>query len=425
MSLLHANGKVQWLNADPIGTQYTISGLSFRPKAIRVWAVGIQRTTDGASTTQHANQIVGFCNEVLTQRSVAAFDQDAQATSDTGAIARNDCIACTCNGSGTSGGQLRVDSIGSDGFVFEIDVTTISANLTIFWDAWGGDDPIDVVIGDFTASGSIGTVDYTATGMIADAYDNQVLMLAGCHSTAAMNTGTNIDAGFWTGFATVGGQCVLCGNADDASGGSSDTDHYYQGGECIAIIPVGGGANTTSRASFVKWNTNGFRLDWFEAGTSGQQNIFMAIRGGSWKAGETTINTSTIGNVRTVGGLGFLPVGGLLLGGTGQALPAGQTASIDILSMGSFSGLSSSQTACQRSENTATPTLINQWVEFDEALVKATSVPDVDYALDIDALNFESFRLIITQTIGATIQWVGYLAFGDKPAANLMGQVWV
>jgi len=427
MALSHANGKVQWLNAHSIGTQYTISGLSFQPKAIRVWALGFQLSTDGAVTTQHANRVVGFCDGALQQRSIAAFDQDAVATSATGVIARNNCIACTTNGSGATGGILRVHQVNSDGFILEVDATTLSADITILWDVWGGSDITQVVIGDFTASGATGDVDYSAAGMTAGATD-QILMLAGCHSTAAMNTGTNTDAGFWTGFAKNGSQqLVYCGNSDDASGGTADTDAYYQGGECLAIIPVGGAATTANRATFSQWNTDGFRLNWLQATTSGQQNIFMAIKGGSWAAGELSINGAVLDATTTVSGLGFTPVGGLLLSGIGQALTVGDTIGTDIVSMGSFSGLSSSHTGSQRSE-LSNPTQIIQYAEFDEALVKVRSDAAVDYALEIDNLASGSFRLIVTQTIGtASNQWVGFMVFGDAPASNeaLMGQVWM
>lgn len=426
MSLLHKNGRVQWLNADGIGTQYTVSGLGFRPQAIRVWAFGGQTAVDALISTAHANLIVGFCNGALEQRSVSSFDQDAKAAPTAcGTIARNDCVACTTNGAAAAGGILRVQSINDDGFVLVVDATTLSADLTIFYDVWGGSEITAVVIGDLVLPAATGLVDYTAAGMI-DGGPDQVLMLAGCQSTAAMNTGTDTDAQIWIGFAKdFGQQCVLCGNSDDNSSPSSDTDSCYQGGECINTIPVGGAAVTEYRASFSKWNTDGFKLNWLQAGAGGPRTIFMAIKGGGWAVGELDINNATIGNSRTVNGIPFRPVGGILLSGIGQKIDLGTTSTISILCQGSFSGLASSQACGFRSVTAVTPTQVYFSYEFDEALVKVTAVPDVDWALDIDTILDTGFKLAITQTIGSgTPQWVGYMVFGSALERPLMGQVW-
>lgn len=419
MSLRHANGKIQWLNADPIATQYTINSLNFKPKAIRVYAVGIQSSVDAATSTQNANLIGGFCDSALNQRSVSAFERDnIAAPSECGCIARNDCIACTTNNTGAQGGILRVDSITDTGFVLEIDATTLSADVTILWDVWGGEDISVVTVGDFTAAASTGEVDYACTGMVPG-NPNQILMLAGCHSTAAMNTGTNTDAGFWTGFAHAsGGQCVACTNSDDASNPSVDPDSYVRSDECIAAITVGGG-DTASRAKFVRWNTDQFRLNWTQAATSGQQNIFMAIKGGSWAAGGNEIVTTT-GNVRTLS-TGFRPVGGLLLAGLGGEQDSGLSIGTAIISQGSFSGTTSSQSAAYRSAPAVTPTEVVMAVEYDEALAKVRADETLDWAIDVDAIQDDAVRLIVTQNIGENPAWLGWVAFGNQQY-KLLGQ---
>src|SRR5262245_15966699 len=116
MALEFAHGAIQWLAADAATTTYTVSGLSFQPKALRFYWVGLQSSTDAVSQTVNERRGIGFAVDTSNRRSIGTFNQDTAASANCGAAARNDCVACTTDGAGASDGRLDLNAINSDGF---------------------------------------------------------------------------------------------------------------------------------------------------------------------------------------------------------------------------------------------------------------------------------------------------------------------
>jgi hypothetical protein len=240
VALSYAHGAVQWLSADAVNTTYPVTGLSFQPKAIRFYWVGLQSATDAVSDAVSSRRGVGFAVSTSSRRAIGTFSQDTPTAANCGDAARNDCVACTTDGAGASDGRLDISAIASDGFTLIVD-DAAPANVTVFWEAWGGTGITVAVIGDIAEPASNGTQNYTVTGFTSDGA-NQVVMFAGCQSTAALNTDAADDAGLHVGFATGTAstdQITVVGNADDASP-TMDTDGYCQTGQCISMVPIGG-----------------------------------------------------------------------------------------------------------------------------------------------------------------------------------------
>lgn len=398
---------VQWLAADGVATEYTIGSLGFTPKAVMAWCMGLQSSTDAASNSVDARVAIGFAESGGTRRSATIYSQDTADPSNCGAGARNDCIVAVCDGAAAFTGMLDI-AFDSDGIRLIVDDAT-PANLTVFVMIWGGD--ITPVVGDIAEPAATGNVDYTATGMVAGASD-QVLLLAGCQSTAALNTAAATDAGIFFGAAhNSSEQHVSAANDDDASA-TMDTDHYNVSGECLAQIVLGGGS-PNARAAFVQWNTDGFRLNWLARATTNRRSIFMAIKGGQWAVGELTIDVQTVNNTATVSGLAFQPLGICVVTGSGAEETAGSSGVLAALSIGCGTSPSDRRWQGYRSNNSAAACEIQNAVRYESVVGMLNNSAATRTRQDIDAINSDGFRLIVDQANAADVTnwWDGYIAF--------------
>jgi len=416
MALGFAHGAVQWLAADAATTVYTVSGLSFQPKALRFYWVGIGSATDAATETVHQRRGMGFATGTASRRSVGTQDQDATGNATCTSGFREDAVAFTVTSTPAFDGLLDLNSITADGFTLIVD-DAAPADITVFWEAWGGTDitvAVDLSIAEPAATGN---VDYTVTGFEATDSDDQVVMFAGVQSTAAAGTAQRNDSGFMVGFASggaAGENVVATGNVDDGFG-TADADRYGLDSECLAMITVAGG-NPSARAQLTQFNTNGFRLNWIARATTNRRYIALAIKGGSWRVGSYTLNDGTVGNTVTVSGLPFAPVGISLLGiGLSESTP-GTSSGGDMILLGTGSSTTSRRSQSCFSEDGPTTMEVNLAVEYDQVLNAAGATGSVFLAHDIDAMLSDGFRIIV-DVASASTRWYGYHAFGDAPIA--------
>lgn len=414
MALQYAHGAVQWLAADPATTKYSITGLGFTTKAIRCYWTGIQSATDATSSTSHIRRGIGFAVSPSARRCVQATSLDNAATSDCTSSAFDNRIASVLNAAQNATGALDLDAINSDGFDLIVDVAT-GIDVTVFWEAWGGDDITVAVVGDAPEPAAIGNQDYTVTGFVAGAID-QVVMFAGVYSTAALNSTVGSDSSFCIGFATSGDAAdnISCGGSSDDGSPAMDTEGWGLDGECLSKTIAGGGS-VNARAQLTQFNTDGFRLNWISRAVSDRRNIWMAIKGGNWKAGSYVIDSGTIGNTQTVSGLSFQPIGGCLMGRAGSETAAGVVADHDRVALGSFSSSTSRRSMSWWDAHATASSIseINLGIEYDQALdFVGTSGP----TFDISAINSDGFTTIVDDgSNGSATEWHGYLTFGSVP----------
>ena len=441
MALAFAHGAVQWLSAHAAATEYAVTGLGFAPKALRFYWFGIQSAVDSSSKLgspqpePSERRGVGFAaGDVgsptdITRRAVSSFSQNRATTSNCDTSASDDAVAVTTDGAGARDGLLDIIDINADGFTLRVD-DAAPADITVFWEAWGGSDIEAVTVGDIAAPGSATTQDVAASGFELDASD-QAVMFAGVQSTAALNSGLASDSGLSIGFATCRGgspsefdQVVVCGNADDSSG-TMDTDGYCQTGDSIAMVVVAGGTTLNSRAQVIGFYEGGFRLNWTTSSVANQRHVFMAVKGGGWRAGAYTINGSSASATATVSGIAFAPVGLSLIGRMSAQQSAGATATNDRIGMGS--GISTaSRRAMSAWDETATASSaanIHQSIEYDSVLTFAANTGLTAATYDIDAMNSDGFRIIVDTAGGVSSEWQGYLAFGDAPLVGITGDL--
>jgi hypothetical protein len=418
MALNYQIGAVQWLSANVAGTTYAVTGLGFAPKALKFYCIGLQSTTNTTSAnTIHERNCIGFAVSPTSRRAVACFGIPNAASANCGSVLVNDCAVTTVDEVGAIIGKLDINSFDSNGFTLIVDATP-PANLTVFWEAWGGSDITVAEVGDIAEPAATGTVNYTVTGFTADGA-NQVVMFAGCQSTAAAGTGQATDSGLCVGVATSTAetnQWVSTYNSDDGSA-SSDTDWNQNKGNVLQKITIGGG-NVNSYASLSAWGTNLFTLNWGARATTNRRNIFLAIKGGQWSANNVNISNNTIGNTATVSGLPFTPLGGSVVyfGGSANAPPPGISGTNAYYSCGMFTSTTNRQCVYQNQPDGQANMVINLGLAYN-AVGAVTAGSGL---LDIDQFISGGFIFIIDAN-----SWfsgsgdIMYLTFGSQTPARI------
>jgi hypothetical protein len=415
MALAFAHGAIQWLAADAATTVYTVSGLSFQPKALRCYWNGEGSTVDAVAETGNMHRGVGFATSTSNRRAIGTFSQDTPTTSNCGSVAADDCVVGTTDGAAGRGAELDINSFTSDGFTLIVD-DQIANDLTVFWEAWGGSDITVAVCGDIAEPATAVATDYTVTGFTSGATD-QVVMLAGCQSTAAVNTAfseaSTLSVGFASGTADADNITVV-GQSDDGVG-TMDTDGACYTGECHGMITPGGDVVKDARAKLTAFGTNLFTLTWAERAITNRRSAFLAIKGGSWKAGSYTIAGDTLNATATVGSLAFAPIGLSLIGRMTAVQASDVTTAQDRIGLGTGSSTSSRRSMGVLDEDATLVAEVNYAIQYDQVLSFPSTTGTLQAAYDIDLMDATSFRIIVDVAGGVASEWQGYLTFGSAP----------
>jgi hypothetical protein len=416
MPLNFAHGSVDWLTTDILNATKVVTGLGFTPKALRFYWVGLRSAspTNGVSGAVNERRGVGFAVSNASRRCVGTFSLDNDnGGAQCGSVAMNTCIAVTVTAAGAVDGQLDLSSLDADGFTLIVDDVT-PANITVFWEAWGGSDITSAVVGDIAEPAATGTQNYTVSGFTSNGL-NQCVMFAGVQSVNAVNTGQGQDSGLCVGFASStasANNVVVVGNSDVGSD-STDTDGYCQQGECLAQIVIAGG-NPDARANLSAWGTDLFTLNWTNRATTNRRNIFLAIKGGSWTASSYTIAGNTLNSTTTVSELPFFLRGISLIGRMTAQNTAGTSTAQDRIGFGSGLSTASRNSAGIIDANNQDPTEIGTIVQYSSVLSFPTSAGAVTATYDINAFNLNEFQIIVDTAGGVASEFHGYLAFGDQ-----------
>ena len=433
MALEYAHGAVQWLSTDGASTTYTISGLAFQPKAIKFFWNGLQSSVDATSTTLSQHRGIGFAVSTSSRCCIASYSEDA---STDGAhcvsLAADDCVVGSISSSGSPrtasrDGELDLNSIETDGFVLIVDDPT-PVSLTVFWEAWGGTDITVAVIGQASEPAATGTVDYTVTGFDNNALGDQVVMVIGSTSSAAVNTASITDSGIEHGFATSTdlSQNVNFTVASDEASVTTDTNRWAGDKHFFAQMSRGGGS-INGVAVMSAFATDKFTLNWTSVGTANRRNFWLAIKGGRWRAGSIVHNARIASATSTVAGLPFTPVGVDLFGvgywnlnGYGELAP-------DVYTIGCASSTSSRRSLAGYDQSAVTTSNTALALNYSSCACIINASGTVTVAIDINQMTNDGFELI-TDTATSTEHWnmwFGYLSFGSvPPSAEQEGYRW-
>lgn len=408
MALEYAFGSIVVTGADAVGTIYTVSGLSFQPKAL-VFVSGTPNTAvDAGSATESAKRAVGFATSTTNRACVATRANDNAGTAVCTSGHTEGAVAMTLNAT-TPGVSAAVDlnSITSDGFTLIVDDNGDS--WTIFWQAWGGSDITNAeVVTTISEPAANGAVDYTLSG----SFQPDVVFLAGTNATTSDSYAAR-DSAIYYGVATdtaSAQQICLVANSDHGSN-TMDTDGWGGDGMCGGLVTDGGG-NLNATATLSAFNADGFELTWVRAVTN-RKSIALAIKGGSWQAGGMTIAGNSASATSSVSGLAFTPKGISLMSRMAVEQSGTTTSTEDRFGVGQGTSTTSRQSWGQQdTDNIGTSETRNR-VEFDQVLCWPSSTGTLLTAHDISAMASDGFTLIVDTAGGVADEWIGYLTFGD------------
>lgn len=413
MALLFHHGVVQWLTSNALNTTISVTGLGFTPKALRFYWVGIQSNppTNAASQVLSERRGIGFAVSPTSRRTVGTFNQDGAGSANCGSVEANNSVVITVDGNGTVDGRLDINSFDSDGFTLIVDDVT-PANISVFYEAWGGDDITVAEVGDIGEPAATGNQTYTVNGFTSDG-QNQVIMFAGIQSSAAINTGQAQDSGICVGFASSTNprnNITICGNSDDGSN-TMDTDGYVITGECLSMV-IRAGGNISARARLDSWGTNSFTLNWLQRATTGRGYIYLAIKGGSWEANGVTIDGSVLNSTVRTGPLPFSPVGITAFTRNAGLNSPGTTFAQDIMAWGSGKSITSRNSVGCFDENGTANVEINLTISYDSLLEMPSGTGTSSTTFDINNFGLNSIEFITEVAGGSSVAFIGYLVFG-------------
>ena len=261
-------------------------------------------------------------------------------------------------------------------------------------------------------------------------------MLAGIQAINNADAIQQQDSGLYMGFATstsTSNNIVLVGNSDDASS-TMDTDGYNYTGQCLAMIVIGGG-NPSARASLSAFGANAFTLNWLERTTTNRRSIYMAIKGGLWNAGSTTIAGNSINARTTISGFPYRIRGGCFMGAMKTQSTQDTSTTQDRISYGSFrKGIGAEIGAdtdyyCLYITNTDFNSLANSdtVIGYGETgtLAYLDNTASIITRYDIFSAGGNSVTIENVLAGGVDSEWIGYLIFGDNTNMTSVGHPFI
>lgn len=327
------------------GTTYSVTGLGFQPRIVVFAMSGNASATNntGDAGDRHANKLFGVALSATERACVATQTVNDAATMATDHIERTDaCVATiTHAASAAVDGLADLQSMDADGFTLVIDQQFSTAERVVWW-ALGGAGITDAALVSFTEPGSTGNQGVTGAGFQPDA-----VILFGCDSTAANTLAGDSQLMVGIGVAPGGtvAQAVVAGKDDDARG-DSVTGHYTRADTILAGFeatgPLSAAVAVDARASLASLDADGFTLTWAEQTARARRYWALAIKGGTWHVGSTTLpNGLAVGGTHAATGVPFTASSGFLLGANDVESTVDTETRNDVVSVGFFAGTAS------------------------------------------------------------------------------------
>lgn len=394
-----------------VGTTFARSGYGFQPKALIVWTMGRDGTTDGVGTA-NSRRSMGFGVSTSSRCSVFTQSQDnvGDSAADTGY--RTDCIIGTLTTAGAVDGLLDISSVDADGVTFVVD-DQFGSHITIFVLALGGSDITDAYVGNFQYNSSSASHNITAPGFQPDC----AFFLSGSWSDA-------IPAAFgWSQFsfgAAAGAtptNAVLWGGAEDAAP-TMDTAGYCKTGECA--VGVNSDVGTLDiRAYISAWLSTGFTVSYNEQGLGGSGNyyvFYLALKGGQYYLGDLLTQTDTTTDI-VESGVGFQPTAVLFASACRAQSTADTCTAQDEMSIGAATSTSARHATAMIDEDAGTTSDITTANEFDAVYINLSTSNTRDGLMDVKSFDSGGFTCIMDDA-DPSQAFVWYVAFGSTSGGD-------
>jgi hypothetical protein len=309
---------------------------------------------------------------------------------------------------------IKVDAdlvtLDADGFTLNWTTADASNAYIIHYIALGGSSMTNALVSDFTPVTTAGAQAVTGVGFQPDCllfFGSRLTVAAGLPATGFS------DFSFALG-ATSGVAASIGMGGSEKSGANPVSEASFQVASAYATTTDTAAKYNMSLTSF---DADGFTVN-FAAGieTTAMRIFYVALKGGSYKAGVETQGTST--GTKATTGVGFKP-SGLLLFGTNRAHATATDVTQMKMSIGATDGTNQGAVWWSATDNVAT-TDSNMANLSSVALRHASNTATTDAEAAISSMDSDGFTLNWT-TADATAREFGYLAFGPAPSGVVSG----
>jgi hypothetical protein len=378
-----------------------VTGVGFQPKAI-VFFMN-QLTADGSAV--NAYRSIGFAVSSTQRGTVCLVSLDAQATSDSYKGSSTTRCIRLLDTAGTV--VLSVDFVSMDADGFTISVATSDATAYIVnYLALGGADLTDAFVGSFATGGATGDVAVTGVGFMPDA-----ILTIGAGLAPGVNAAQTL------GLAAASTSAAMANRSRDGQA-TMDSASFVKSGDVYALIT--GAADTLYHEATLKsMDADGFTVTFGINGGSSYTVVFLALKGGQYKAGVDTQATSATTKGTT--GVGFTPAALLLMSVNLAASTAVQAGCRSTL--GIASGITAQATLwCGDSDNVP-DSLVDSDLDRGNVIEMMTEgTPTLDAEAHLESFDSDGFTLHWT-TADAVAREFAYLAVGSVPPVAGTGAV--
>jgi hypothetical protein len=333
---------------------------------------------------------------------------DAAATETGGTIINTKGAFCETDAARNELGYFTLVSFDTDGFTVN-PTNAFPTDQTVGYLALGGSDITNVDVEWWDELGTTG---------------NQSRADAGFQPTCMLVFGSEADSPAEAGDTEINATMSI-GAADGTrqgwSGVASDngvtTIEQWRAGN-TSRMRGNWDANPTSTVidefSYVSFDTNGFTINWnASAGSTGTQQMYVAIKGIQCYVGDITTATGT-GDL-TAETVGFEPKAGLIWSHGAAATATATSVDNYMLTVGAFTSTSNRIAFGVESDSDPDPTQVSSAIRFDAVYVNQTT-DAVAGLMDISAISSTGFTPAMDDGDPAAAH-VNYIVFGAAPAA--------
>lgn len=378
---------------------------SLRSKLLMILSSG--QTTNGAAAS--VNFSLGWAALASLNYSASYNSQDAVATTatvrsvDNASIINNRILASTS-------GLLKTNTNSIDVGEFTGHWSSTSGSQALFnYLALGGSDIQKVYAGQFNTITTTGSQAIKGVGFKPDIVLFTITI--NVTNTTSKNT-TQFGFGCMDG---AGNQWSISQRARDSLV-TSDTNRSFSNAACMNFTQTAAD-NFSQKTTFTSMDSDGFTINHgTSAGLACVVN-YVAIKGGLWKVGVDTQNTTT-GNKSTTG-VGFPPVFGMF--GTVCDTATDAIATSARFCMGMSTGSGANNAIWTGDTDNISPTVCNSISSASSCLIMATegasATPTTQAAANINSFDSDGFTLNWT-TADATAREFGYIMLGQTSTAE-------
>lgn len=388
-----------------------ISGLGFQPKVVIFFWNGRTGSVDAVGGADlHSG--FGFTVGVSNDRSCAMNSDDGNTVQDANSVAADNACIVDIDFTPAIVGRASLKSFDSGGFTLQID-DAFPTNYRIGYMALGGADLVNARVGSFNEPGATGNQTQAGFG-----FDPDIVCFIHAQEATAVNTPL-AGGGLGMGWAkSSSNRWVWNGFSEHTGATAADTQTNCQATEVINMQSSTAGLAVTGRAEFVSMDSGGFTINWLERAST-RQCFYLAMRAPNASVVGDFVTSTTLDADIVESGFGFSPKAVMCVSACKVASTPNTGVADNELSVGAFTSTSNRLAMGHTDDDGAGTMVCGTAIEFDSVYVACTQVDAtaIEGLVDVQSIDADGFTLN-QDDADAVAAFVGYVAFGDAPAAG-------